>query len=1436
MFCETLRLLAPLCGLVIVLPGNAATVTPSSPAGTTQSWLQNWNNATVSDGTYLLPAASAPDTAIINQSRVIQVAAPVAVAAGTVVVNNTNGASLPNAKLEILPAGALTTGAITVSLNSDPGDLLISGGALTANGDVTVNTGGTFTLSGGSFTRGGTGTRTVFASGNGMIDITGGTLRATAIAATEVLGLFAETIQISGGLVELTGGQVIAGSTTTLIVSGDEAAISMDRLNLNSTSRAATIRFIFDETGVSAISSTGYLNLSSAKIEIDGSAYTGGAATFDLFLTPNLLSTSTDVTVTGFGTPGVDYTFTQDTADNVVRLALLDLHATKSAITALGGLTTAPAVFTDDTLPGTPATIVSGATLKVFYNTLDYQGSPTRACAWIGIPAGADAQNPVPAVVLAHGGGGKPYLEWVQMWNQRGYAAIAMGLEGQTDITATQAEKDAGQAVGNWLKHKLAGPPRVRIYGDSTLPVAAQWMYHAAADVILANSLLRALPEVDPTKIGLMGVSWGGVITATVIGIDDRFAFAIPVYGAGNKHTIDNHFGRALANSPVYLHAWDPDLRIHLATMPALWFSWPRENNFSLDSQAHTYTAAGGPRMVSLVPGMSHSHRAAWSRPESYDFADSIVASGTPWCARTQVSLTGQSAQVAFNSDRPLTAASLIHTADVGFTGTREWFETPAAPPVEGPAGTWTVHTTLPTDTTAWFVNAAAPGLDIDANDNGTTDIYGYLDENLVVSSDYQETRGLTVSPSGPLVMLHPSNASRSASTLYLGFLHSPSVVLTEIKIAGESHPGAFSHRHSLPWVLSSALPSRKALVIQFNNDVTLLPVSQRATATLTLSWQDPSDGSTGQILVPISAEIVDSGHVTGYDFATIFPLAASWSAGGPLAVISDVYDAADASSWSIGLPETDVFAFSLKGTSSIGGWTLRVGKGGQGFSLRANGDEWMAPQYRNAPTPGHAPWVDEVIQPVAINTTLNTNETSYFIHGAGIYLNDPSFADAPFYSPMLASRIDSTASRLNTANWAQHAHVPTAFQSGLINFQRITDRGEGIIEIEHVIYNGGPDALNRFNLPWMGARYSSLPQHYIYTGGGRSDVSADLFNPGNNMANLIAMESTDGFAAFTESSAVDAPCLMVVFGNAPPSGPPGFLNGAPDWRFGIAGSGVPDPLPTAETSWRNLRVGTARYLVSLLPGESLHARYFLVIGTQTAAKTLIAAHDLVARCGITKLSYSPTTPRVTKPWYASLGGPPLLPTETPGAGQEPWFHVSSVPAPGWHPLLVENRDPAGSAPAAAILTDNYYQLAHPGGAPADGNWKPYNGNTSKWSLLGFVPTSPAGIESLGLQPGLIGERLSPSNTIEGVFSQSLYAGFTGPESVTFGISGPHLHHRIPAGWRYHVEESQNLNLWSPRSAPKIATNTWITELIDTPDEYTPRKFYRLNYESLAQP
>ena len=107
-----------------------------------------------------------------------------------------------------------------------------------------------------------------------------------------------------------------------------------------------------------------------------------------------------------------------------------------------------------------------------------------------------------------------------------------------------------------------------------------------------------------------MGISWGGVITATVMGLDPRFAFAIPVYGCGELATAGNQYGRNLGNNELYQLLWDPRLRLARASMPALWLSWPGDVHFPMDSFSASYRGTAGPHQVSLIPGMGHGHGA----------------------------------------------------------------------------------------------------------------------------------------------------------------------------------------------------------------------------------------------------------------------------------------------------------------------------------------------------------------------------------------------------------------------------------------------------------------------------------------------------------------------------------------------------------------------------------------------------------------------------------------------------------------------------------------------------------------------------------------------------------------------------------------------------------------------------------------------------------
>ena len=121
----------------------------------------------------------------------------------------------------------------------------------------------------------------------------------------------------------------------------------------------------------------------------------------------------------------------------------------------------------------------------IYFDGLPWQGKPTRVFAWLGLPRSdrRTSSGKVPGVVLVHGGGGTAFKEWVKKWNERGFAAISIAVEGQTDRRESTGK--------SWQQHDWSGPRRDGIYGDSDKPLTDQWMYHAVADTIRANWLLH---------------------------------------------------------------------------------------------------------------------------------------------------------------------------------------------------------------------------------------------------------------------------------------------------------------------------------------------------------------------------------------------------------------------------------------------------------------------------------------------------------------------------------------------------------------------------------------------------------------------------------------------------------------------------------------------------------------------------------------------------------------------------------------------------------------------------------------------------------------------------------------------------------------------------------------------------------------------------------
>lgn len=315
---------------------------------------------------------------------------------------------------------------------------------------------------------------------------------------------------------------------------------------------------------------------------------------------------------------------------------------------------------------------VAAGMTSVFFEGLPWRNRPTRVFAYYGVPKAAPGER-VPGMVLVHGGGGTAFDAWVRLWNERGYAAIAMDTCGCVPIGS----------YGKWQRHEFGGPPGWGGFAQIDEPIEDQWTYHAVADVVLAHSLLRSLPGVDRERIGVTGISWGGYLTCIVSGVDARFRFAAPVYGCGflgdNSAWLGEFEKMGPEKSSRWLGQWDPSVWLRRNQMPTLWVTGTNDFAYPMDSLQKSYRVTQGPRTLCIRIRMPHGHGGAGEKPaEILAFADSLLRNGRPLARITGQGRENDRAWVTFDSAVPIPRAELNYTLQTGRWQDRLWQAMPA--------------------------------------------------------------------------------------------------------------------------------------------------------------------------------------------------------------------------------------------------------------------------------------------------------------------------------------------------------------------------------------------------------------------------------------------------------------------------------------------------------------------------------------------------------------------------------------------------------------------------------------------------------------------------------------------------------------------------------------------------------------------------------------
>ena len=292
---------------------------------------------------------------------------------------------------------------------------------------------------------------------------------------------------------------------------------------------------------------------------------------------------------------------------------------------------------------------------SLYYECEPYEGKTTRVFAYLAYPKKAEGRSP--GIVLVHGGGGKAFPEWAQMWAERGYVALAMDLEGHGP--------DGKTSVEPWPAERFA-----------LTEVKGMWNYHAVAAVVRGVSLLASLPEVDPKRIGITGISWGGYLTCIVAGLDGRLKVAVPVYGCGfiyeSSTWIETFRDMPEKQRETWIANFDPSRYLPHCKIPVLFVNGTNDGAYFLDAYQRSYRLVRK-RTLCVKVNMPHSHPDGWAPVEIGLFIDHVLKGGEPLASIRSAKREGTSVEVRFASKTPVEKAALHYTTDTGPWPQRKW-------------------------------------------------------------------------------------------------------------------------------------------------------------------------------------------------------------------------------------------------------------------------------------------------------------------------------------------------------------------------------------------------------------------------------------------------------------------------------------------------------------------------------------------------------------------------------------------------------------------------------------------------------------------------------------------------------------------------------------------------------------------------------------------
>lgn len=173
-------------------------------------------------------------------------------------------------------------------------------------------------------------------------------------------------------------------------------------------------------------------------------------------------------------------------------------------------------------------------------------GTLERVPALVVRPEGLNAGERRPAVIVLHGTGGtkEGLRPWLERLAHRGFVAVA--IDGRYHGERAHGEK------GTWMYNEAI----VRAWrSKSGEPQAHPFYFDTCWDVWRTVDYLQTRPDVDPGRIGLVGISKGGIEAWLAGAVDERIKVTVPAISVQSfRWSLEHERWQARANTIKEAH------------------------------------------------------------------------------------------------------------------------------------------------------------------------------------------------------------------------------------------------------------------------------------------------------------------------------------------------------------------------------------------------------------------------------------------------------------------------------------------------------------------------------------------------------------------------------------------------------------------------------------------------------------------------------------------------------------------------------------------------------------------------------------------------------------------------------------------------------------------------------------------------------------------